>query len=323
MDSNRRGKAIRISSIDIGTNTLLLLIADFDQTGRCTPVHHEQRFPRIGHTVDASGQISISAFDRTAWILNEYKNLARQFRSDLIVACATSAVRDASNKTEFLTYLRETTGLQIELLSGEAEANLTYRGTVSDMRNKIDITAVVDIGGGSTEIIIPDDPEHPATIQKTSIQLGSVRIKERCFNNDPPTLNELAEGRNYIRTTLSEIQFPSLRSGSPVGVAGTVTTLACLDLQLKKFDPDLVDGYRLSRQTVREWSATLAGMSSNEISSLSDATMGRADILSAGAIILDELMSHFQFIEIIASIRGLRYGFALAAWERLTGIATF
>jgi exopolyphosphatase/guanosine-5'-triphosphate,3'-diphosphate pyrophosphatase len=113
---------MRIGAIDIGTNTVLLLVADFDRKGRLEPVHDEQRVPRLGRDVDNTGVIQIPAYDRVAWILNEYKNVAQQMQSERIVACATSAVRNAANRPEFLSYLKRTTGLSVEVISGEEEA---------------------------------------------------------------------------------------------------------------------------------------------------------------------------------------------------------
>jgi exopolyphosphatase/guanosine-5'-triphosphate,3'-diphosphate pyrophosphatase len=317
MDSTRRAKTVRIASIDIGTNTLLLLIADIDESGRLVLVHHEQRFPRIGRSVDAEGRISVASFDRTAWILNEYKNLSQQFGAEQIVACATSAVRDAVNKDEFIAYLYQTTGLKIRVLSGEEEAILTYRGAASGLTTENKPAVVIDIGGGSTEIIGPTASGDIARIQKMSLQLGAVRITERFFKHDPPTLGEEGSARKYIREILSASRFLLYEQVNLIGVAGTVTSLACLDQQLKEFIPNKVEGYRLSVEKINGWSKTLAGLSSGEILSLSNVTEGRADILTAGCLILDEIMAHFRFPWILASIRGLRYGLAFVTSEKL------
>ena len=172
---------MRIASIDIGTNTVLLLIADVDQDGTIHFVHHEQRLPRLGRDVDRNQIISVSTFDRIEWILNEYRNLAQQFRAELIVTCGTSAVRDASNKHEFLTYMEKAAGLNVEILSGDEEARWTYRGAISGLRELIKPAVVVDIGGGSTEISFPKPGTHNGSTQfiRYSLQVGSVRLTER------------------------------------------------------------------------------------------------------------------------------------------------
>ena len=322
MDSARGSEKMRIASIDIGTNTLLLLVADIDKNSRLDQVHHEQRFPRIGRDVDASGRISIGAFDRTSWILLEYINLARQLRSDVIVACATSAVRDAENKNEFLTYLEKTTSLQIQVLSAEAEAQLTYRGVTFGMSDERTPVAVLDIGGGSTEMIMQERLREGSSFQNMYLQVGAVRITERFFTHDPPTAAEQMSARAFIREIIAAKTLPSFENIRLMGVAGTVTTLVCLERGLKQFIPEKVEGYHLSRQSIESWSNRLASMSSGEILTLSEAAEGRSDILAAGAMILHEIMKTFNCGEIVASIRGLRHGFAIVAWEELNRHST-
>jgi exopolyphosphatase / guanosine-5'-triphosphate,3'-diphosphate pyrophosphatase len=310
---------MRIASIDIGTNTLLLLIADVDGEGTLRVIQDELRFPRLGRDVDKSKMIRPPAFDRIAWVLEEYKNLSIQSKADLIIACGTSAVRDAANREEFLAYLRSTTGVEVQLLGGEEEARWSYVGALSGMAPRPGRVAVIDIGGGSTEVSYPGAEgtlTEGTPLNHRSFQLGSVRLTERCFIHNPPTSEEVESARNLVQSELTSLD--ELRSGSYslIGVAGTVTTLACLDQGLIEFDVYRVSGYRLSREHVSDWFQRLSEMRSMEIEALSESTAGRADILTAGVLILLEFMNRFNFLEIMVSERGLRYGMVIREWEK-------
>ena len=298
---------MRIATIDIGTNTVLLLVADVDNKGTITPVAFEQRLPRLGKDVDKNRAIQVAAFDKIAWILNEYKNLAKQLRAERIVACATSAVRDASNKEEFLSYVSSATGIDVEVLSGEDEALWTYRGAVSGLPRIAERAVVIDIGGGSTEISFYMEKQ----LQRYSFQLGSVRITERYFKHNPPTPQEIDEATQFIRGELSPLKKHNFSGYTLVAVAGTTTTLACLDQHLMDFDVAKVSGYDMEKEQVVEWFGKLSTMTTTEIRSLSNTTEGRADILTAGVLTLYESMSLLRFGKVLVSERGLRYGLAL------------
>jgi exopolyphosphatase/guanosine-5'-triphosphate,3'-diphosphate pyrophosphatase len=317
MDRARSETRVRICAVDIGTNTFLLLIADISGDGTLIPVLQEQRIPRIGRAVDAQRLIALPAFDRSVWILTEYRNLAQQYRCDSFVACGTSAVRDAANREDFLRYLETETGIRVEVLSGMQEAGLTYRGAVSDSEGDPAPRAVIDIGGGSTELIFPSAPGVVPPFRSISAQLGAVRITERYFHTDPPGANDVRSGKNFIRASFQSTEIIPPKGCRLFGVAGTVTTLACLDQNLDKYDAARVTGYTMSRQSVVSWGERLAGMTAVEIRTLSGVTEGRADIVTAGVMILETVMDLFGFEEIVATDRGLRHGIALREFERL------
>ena len=310
---------MRIASIDIGTNTLLLLVADIDTKGIIRLVHHEERVPRLGRDVDKQKVIGIAAFDKIGWILNEYKNLSLQHRCDALVACATSAVRDAANRSEFISYLRSTTGINVEILTGEEEAIWSYRGAMSDIKGLTLPAAVIDIGGGSTELSYPEGGGGPASktpLKHLSYQLGSVRLTERYLQHTPPTREEVKAAKDAIREAWIPIEALDGRRYDLIGAAGTVTTLACLDQNLPEFLLEKVSGYRLSREHVDRWLEKLLRMTPEHIQSLSQATLGRSDILTAGVLILAEFMGRFHFEKVIATERGLRYGLVIREWEK-------
>lgn len=333
MDSSRgKEKVTRIASIDIGTNTVLLLVADVGTDGTLHVVEHQQRVPRLGRDVDERQVIHTSAFDRIAWILNEYKNLTKQLRVDRLVAGATAAVRDAVNRDEFISYLKQTTGIAVEIISGEDEASLTYYGAVSSLPGHSAPAVVIDIGGGSTEVSFsgPTDlsPEHSAAagrlrpgvalvLERKSFPFGCVRLTERFFKHNPPQPEEI---RRAVEAVSSE--FSRLRDFNPptyalIGVAGTATTLACIDQGLLDFEVEKVSGYVLHRQRVEHWFRKLGGMTTAEIRSLSNVAEGRADILTAGVLVLSQFMDQFRIEKMTVSERGLRYGLILREWEHL------
>ncbi len=305
---------MRLATIDIGTNTVLLLVAEVDDSGIITPLAFEQRIPRLGRDVDRSGAIQIAAFDKIAWILNEYKNLAKQLRAERIIACGTSAVRDASNNKEFLSYVKSVTGIDVEVLSGEAEALWTYRGAISGFSGFALRAVVVDIGGGSTEISFY--PSMDSQLKRNSFQIGSLRITERYFGHSPPTPEQMDEAAVFVRNGLYPLREYDFSNFTFVAVAGTATTLACLDQHLMDFDVAMVSGYAMGRKSVGKWLGKLSAMTATEIRSLSNATEGREDILTAGVLVLYELMTQHHLESVLVSERGLRYGLARREWER-------
>jgi len=317
MDCDRGDEGMRIAAIDIGTNAVLLLIADIDHNG-LTTIHHEQRLPRLGRHVDQRGEIHPSAFDQIGWIINEYKNLSQQMKVEKIAAVATSAVRDAANREEFLSYIERNTGIAVEVLSGDEEALSMYLGALSGFQDISSQCAVIDIGGGSTEISYPTPRRFngdPA-LRWYSFQMGAVRITERFFKESPPTQAEIHSARQYILEEISQVQNPGFDVYELIGVAGTVTTLACLDQQLMQFDVHKVRGYTMDRQRIDGWFSKLSALSAAEIRSLSEVTIGREDILTAGVLILQEAMTVLGFRQVRVSERGLRYGVIMREWEK-------
>ncbi len=311
MDRSRGKKEVmRVASIDIGTNTILLLVADVVGGGSIRPVHHDQRLPRLGSDVDSTGVIGPGAFDRIAWILNEFRDTALQMGARHVTCAATSAVRDAGNRREFLDYVRTTTGLEIDVLTGDDEALWTFRGALSGFPDPPPADTVVDVGGGSTEITSRGD----GGVERHSLQIGSVRLTERYLRHDPPEASEILAARQSVHAAAQSL---TIRARRIIAVAGTATTLACLDQHLDEFDVEKVAGYRMRQETVSDWEGRLSALSSMQIAERSGTTRGREDILTAGVLILDEIMRRLGSEEMIVSERGLRYGLILRASERL------
>jgi exopolyphosphatase/guanosine-5'-triphosphate,3'-diphosphate pyrophosphatase len=302
----------RLASIDIGTNTVLLLIADISPDRSLNPLVYEQRVPRLGRGVDAFHRLHPDSMRRVIEVLREYSALIEEYKPQHTTVFGTSAVRDATNAHEFAAIIRAETGFNLEILSGNDEALWTFRGAMSGLSEFTGAT-VVDIGGGSTEITI-GTPQ--AIINSTSLNIGSVRLTERLLKNDPPDPQQVASLRTTVREALTAMAWSSLRDSILVAVAGTATTLALIDQGLSNFNRTAVSGYRLSRQSIAMLSHNLSQTSSQDIRKMGDFLEGRNDIIAAGAIILDEMMTVFGFTEVIVSERGVRYGIVLRDAER-------
>ena len=303
----------RLATIDLGTNTFLLLISEYND--KLITILDEQRIPRIGKEIDEKKNIHRDAFYRALEVLKEYKFICEKFKVDKIVAVGTSALRDAKNKSEFIEFIKKHINIEIEILSGEEEALFTYIGGIKslglDINNKY---SVIDIGGGSTEIVIG---EGRNIYQKISLNIGSVRMTERFLLNDPPLELEIEKMDECINNELSKIKNNSLNNSCLVGVAGTVTTLAMIDIGEKNIIPEKINGYKLSLLKIKSILNKFKQSTIEEIKSVFHIPEGRADVIFAGVSILVNFMSKFKIDSITTSIGGLRYGIAVREYEKV------
>jgi exopolyphosphatase/guanosine-5'-triphosphate,3'-diphosphate pyrophosphatase len=303
---------MKVASIDIGTNTVLLLIASIDGSGVITPVVYEQRVARLGQGVDAARNLHPDAMERVLKALREFRQVVDAHAPDRTVVCGTSAVRDAANRDEFVALVRNATGFAVDILSGDEEALWTYRGAISGVPH-LEHATVVDIGGGSTEIIVGN---RTSIHESISLDVGSVRLTERVFRHDPPTHPELEKAIEIVENELARAGHFPFAGTTLVGVAGTATSLAVLDQGLAEFRLPAVSGYPLELERVYELFRKLRAMPVAGIRGLSAVMEGRADVITAGVLILREIMAHFTFQTMTVSERGVRYGLALREWER-------
>jgi exopolyphosphatase/guanosine-5'-triphosphate,3'-diphosphate pyrophosphatase len=301
-----------IAVIDIGTNTVLLLIAEIEGPGKLTTLAYEQRVPRLGKGVDDRTTLGQDSMHRVIEALREYKSITSRHRLDRIVVAGTSAVRDARNAEELADLIKREVGFDLEVLTGEDEAYWTYRGAISGV-DRIEQATVLDIGGGSTEISIGNVHRVSAT---KSINVGSVRLTERFFKHDPPTPHELDEATNWVNGELANVNLDGFARSTLIGVAGTATSLAILDQGLREFSIHAIMNYRLELDRVNALFNSLHSMPSSEILKLSTVMEGRNDVMTAGTLILKEVMTLYGFKELIVSERGVRYGLAIREWER-------
>jgi exopolyphosphatase/guanosine-5'-triphosphate,3'-diphosphate pyrophosphatase len=297
---------IRVGAVDMGTNSTRLLVADVDGAD-LAEVERLLRITRLGDRVDADGRLSDAGMERVHAVLEGYAVRARELGAERVLATATSAVRDAANGGEFLADVGRRHGFETRLLSGREEAELTYRG-VTSRRAAGPGTLVCDIGGGSTELVLggPD-----GVLDATSLDVGCVRMSERCLRSDPPTAAELAELREAVAALLPrEI---TSRTSTLVGVAGTVTTLATIDLGLDREIPEEIDGHALEAATVEALLGQLAAVSLAERREVRGLMPERAPTIVAGAAIAAEVLRATGAGRMLVSERDILHGAALAA----------
>ncbi|HTY01990.1 MAG TPA: Ppx/GppA phosphatase family protein [Bacteroidota bacterium] len=301
-----------VAVIDIGTNTILLLVATVSPDGTIQPLVYEQRIPRLGQGVDARRRLHPDSMQRAVDVLIEYREMIRQFSPARTAVIGTSAIRDAENRQAFADLVSSRTGFTLEVLSGEEEAALTYRGAISGIPG-IQRATVVDIGGGSTEITAG---AAGMITSSCSLNIGSVRLTERFVRSDPPRREELDSLSSCIDEALDAVHPTPDASSTLVAVAGTATTLALLAKGYTEFSLGAVSGATLEAQEVFSVAQNLSGMSVSDILQRGSYMPGRADVITAGAFILRAIMRRFGFPRVIVSERGVRYGVALRESER-------
>lgn len=303
-----------IATIDIGTNTVLLLIADVGPHGTIQTVAGAQRIIRLGRNVDASRTIRPEGLDKCADVLAEYREIIRSHGCERTVACGTSALRDASNRDEFLAAMSKRTGITVEVISGDEEALWTFRGGRLVLGPTREECTVLDIGGGSTEFIVGSDE----TVHfKKSIDIGAVRLTERFIHSDPILPSDESLFRQFLRDQLADSLRAIPPSSALVGVAGTITTLAAMMQHMTAYDAARINGFRLSMKDLQDMNARLSKSTLAEKKSMPGLQPERADVIHAGAVILEEAMRFLRQPEVIVSDHGLRYGLVLREIERM------
>jgi exopolyphosphatase/guanosine-5'-triphosphate,3'-diphosphate pyrophosphatase len=298
--------------LDIGTNTVLLLIAE-QEAGRLRAIADRHAIARLGEGVDRTGRISEVAYERFLAVLREHQRTLAEFGCDRIAAVATSAMRDANNRDEIVRRTKQDTGIDIEILSGAEEARWTYRGAIASM-SLSGVIGVVDIGGGSTEISVG---LGDAFERGVSLDIGAVRLTERYFATSPIPREARAIARTSVQESLGSITLDLPRSATLVAVAGTPTTLSAMHQGLKIFDANTVHGDVLRRDEIEEMLEMLFRVdTATLLSQFPAVNKSRADILPAGTLILAEVMDYLGASEVTVSTQGLRYGIALRELTR-------
>jgi exopolyphosphatase / guanosine-5'-triphosphate,3'-diphosphate pyrophosphatase len=298
-----------VAAIDVGTNTVLLLVARQEANGIITPLVDVQRIPRLGTGVDARRSLHIDAMQRVVEVLADYRSIAASHGVERIVVCATSAVRDAVNRDEFVELVHRLTGLHLEVLSGEEEALWSYHGAISGIPS-IGSCLVLDIGGGSTEMITGN--AH-GIASRVSLNIGAVRLTERCFHHDPPLQSEIEHASGLITSAFDAMTPQPGKDSHLIAVAGTPTSLATLSLGLPDFSREAISGFIMQRSQIEHQWHRLRLLPASEIRKLSNVMEGRADVITAGTLILRMVMDRLGLQALTVSERGLRYGLVLRA----------
>ncbi|HEY8082982.1 MAG TPA: Ppx/GppA phosphatase family protein [Solirubrobacterales bacterium] len=305
--------AQRVAVIDVGTNSTRLLVADVE--GRqVSEVERHSRVTRLGRGVDLSGQLSGEAIEAACEAIADYVSICHETGATTIDVIATSAVRDATNGSAFVAELRERFALAPRVLAGEEEAQLTYLGATSE-RLPVEPTLVLDIGGGSTELVIGTGKDISF---HTSLQAGVVRHTERHLSTDPPTTAELeslaADIRALVEAAVVDQVAESPRAA--IAVAGTPTSLAAMEMELDPYDPKRVHGHVLSLQSIQRLLSQLASAPLAERVQIVGLHPDRAPTIVAGVVILIEAMRIFGLDSIEVSEHDILYGSAIAAPQR-------
>jgi exopolyphosphatase/guanosine-5'-triphosphate,3'-diphosphate pyrophosphatase len=294
-----------VAAIDCGTNTIKLLIGPLPEVAV-----RETRIVRLGQGVDASGRLADDALARTFEAIDEYAALIREHDVTRLRFCATSATRDADNATVFTEGVRERLGVTPEVLSGSDEAELAYDGAVRNLRDAPELPVlVVDIGGGSTELIRGASLTAPPSAAH-SMDIGSVRLHERHLRSDPPTMAEVTACVRDIERHLDACPVSPARAATVVGVAGTVTSVAAGVLDLPAYDRDLVDQALLPVDQVHAMADRLVGMTVAERLALPWLHPGRADVIDAGALILSRVLRRTPVEHLVVSESDILDGIA-------------
>ncbi|GLP79723.1 Ppx/GppA phosphatase family protein [Mycobacterium antarcticum] len=282
----------RVAAIDCGTNSIRLLIADVTGDG-LTDVHREMRIVRLGEGVDATGGFAPAALLRTRAALADYAFLLQTHGVTTVRMVATSATRDAANRDEFFAMTADVLGEAVpgtvaEVITGTEEAELSFRGAVGELDSTAAPFVVVDLGGGSTEVVLGSAAGVEASY---SANIGCVRLTERCLASDPPTEAEVADARAVVRDGLAKAfaAVPVERARTWVGVAGTMTTLSALALNLATYDSEAIHLSRVGFDDLLTVCGGLIAMTRRQRAALGPMHEGRVDVIGGGAIVVEEL----------------------------------
>jgi exopolyphosphatase/guanosine-5'-triphosphate,3'-diphosphate pyrophosphatase len=305
----------RVAAFDCGTNSLRLLIADLDAgSGEMTELVREMRIVRLGQGVDRTGRIAEESMTRAFATLDEYAVLVAEHRPKAMRFCATSAARDAANAADFMAGVRDRLGVEPEVIDGDEEARASYAGVARVLGDAEGPVLVLDIGGGSTELILGTSAgpgRRRATVTTAaSLDVGSVRMAERHLHDDPPTAEQVAALCADVDATLDGCAVDLSRARTVVGVAGTVTTVAAGALGLPAYDRERIHLARLDREAVHATVERLVAMTVEERKALGYMHPGRADVIGAGALILDRILQRTAVDELIVSESDILDGIA-------------
>jgi exopolyphosphatase / guanosine-5'-triphosphate,3'-diphosphate pyrophosphatase len=306
----------RVAGIDCGTNSIRLLVADIED-GVIRDVDRELRIVRLGQGVDQTGRLAPEAIERTRTALAEYTRIIAERGARKVRMVATSATRDAANRDDFHDMVRATLGQSAEVITGPEEAALSYTGAIGALTGPVDQPSagspylVVDIGGGSTEFII-GTADGPGAAR--SVDIGCVRMTERHLHSDPPTAAQIAAAQADIRAAIDDVRrsVPVQDARTLIGVAGTVTTVAAIAMELPAYQPDRIHGSVLSAAQVHEVTGRLLAMPREQRAALPVMHPGRVDVIGGGSLVLQTIVEQLQMPEVVVSEHDILDGIALS-----------
>jgi len=303
----------RVAAIDCGTNSIRLLIADIDaERAELTDVVREMRIVRLGESVDGTGRLSEAALVRTIGALRDYRQVIARESAAAVRMVATSATRDAENAQEFVSRVKEVLGVVPDVLTGDEEARLSFTGATRELAAESGWPPpylVADIGGGSTEFVLGGPDGIRGAL---SVDIGCVRLTERHLHGDPPTDAEIAAASRDIDLALDAVaaSVPAGEAMTLVGLAGSVTTVAGVALGLTAYDPASIHHSRITAAQVDAVTRQLLEQTRAQRSAIGVMHPGRVDVIGAGALVLDRIMSQFGFPEVLVSEHDILDGIA-------------
>ena len=301
---------MKIAAIDCGTNSIRLLIMDYQKADQSlTEIIREMRIVRLGEGVDQTKSFSEAALTRTKAAIEEYAKLIEHYSVEKIRFVATSATRDANNRDIFFVMVKKALGIEAEVITGEEEAALSFAGATRSLASKLEGPfLVIDLGGGSTELVVGQ--QTPTTAY--SMNVGCVRMTERHAPGGNPTDSQEQAIRADVRAALAaareKVDFSNVKT--VIGVAGTVTTVAAHALKINKYDPNVLHGAAISSQQVSQTAVDFIKLSFEERAALPYMHPGRVEVITAGAIVLDEIIKEIKANKLIASERDILDGVA-------------
>ena len=303
----------RVAAVDCGTNSIRLLVADLDpETGVETELDRRMEIVRLGQGVDATGRLADEALARTFAACEVYARVIEEFGASRVRFVATSATRDASNRAEFVAGVRARLGVEPEVISGDEEAGLSFRGATRALADEGSghptPYLVVDIGGGSTEFVLGAE----SVLAARSVDIGCVRMTERHLRSDPPTLAQITEAKRDIDAAidLAAETVDLAQAKTLVGLAGSVTTIAAVALGLAEYDRSRVHLARIPADVVRQTAADLLAMPHDRRAANPVIHPGRVDVIGAGALVLAQIVDRLGLPEVIVSEHDILDGIA-------------
>ncbi|RJP59353.1 MAG: Ppx/GppA family phosphatase [Ignavibacteriales bacterium] len=297
---------MNIASIDIGSNTVLLLIAEVDVKNRTlNSILNEYEAPRLGKGLKDDGSISLEAIKKLETVLHKYKILIEQYNCTKVICTATNAMRVAQNSSQIIIDIKDNLGIEIDVIDGDREAELTFLGA-STVLNDVDQKIVVDIGGGSTEVIFGNKEK---ILYKKSFPIGAVNTTERFIHGNVPTASEINSLTEFVNNTFNELNRLGTRNIPLIAVAGTPTSLSAVNLGISEYDENLVEGSVLTDEIIEKYIQYFSDHTAEQILlKYGKFLKGREDIILAGSIILKTVMKHTHNKQILVSGKGIRYG---------------
>ena len=304
----------RVAALDCGTNSLRLLVADVveqDGVPVKTDVHREMRVVRLGQGVDRTGLLAPEALERVRVALGDYADTCAALGVQAVRLVATSATRDAANREAFTGLVERVLGVEPEVVTGDVEAGLSFTGATRALPGEPAPYLVLDIGRRPTEVVLGTHRVQAGP----SVDVGCVRLTERHLHGDPPTAAQVRAARDDVRRALARVReaVPVEQARTPVGVAGSVTTVAALALGLPAYDPERIHGTRLSPEQVREVTQRLLGQTRAERAALGPMHPGRVDVIGAGALVLQTAVDDLELPAVLASEQDILDGIAWSA----------